>query len=47
MLIGRTAAKVPILWLPDTKSQFIGKKTPMMGKIEGKRIRGEQRMRVR
>ena len=25
MLIGRTAAKVPILWLPDTKSQLIGK----------------------
>ena len=43
--MGRTAAKVPILWLPDAKSQFIGKKTPMMGKIEGKRIRREQRMR--
>ena len=32
MLIGRTAAKVPILWLPDTKSQFIGKKDPNDGK---------------
>ena len=44
--IGRTNAKagVPVLWLPDAKSQLDGK-TPMLGKTEGKRRMGQQRMR--
>ena len=33
-----------ILWPPDTKSRLI-EKTLMLGKIEGKRKRGWQRMR--
>ena len=43
---GRTLAKVevPILWPPDVKSWLIGK-TLMLGKIEGRRRRGQQRMR--
>ena len=48
IFIGRTDAEAPILWPPDTKSWFIGKKkkkTLMLGKIEGKRRRGWQRMR--
>ena len=36
--------KAPILWAPDAKSSLIGK-TLMLGKIEGKRRRGQQRMR--
>ena len=36
--------KLPILWPPDAKSPFI-KKTLMLGKIEDKRRRGQQRMR--
>ena len=32
------------LWPPDLKSQLIGKKTLMLGKVEGKRRR-QQRMR--
>ena len=36
--------KLPILWPPDAKSWLIGK-TPMLGKIEGRRRRGRQRMR--
>ena len=45
--IGRTDANAPILWLPDIKSQLIGKDLSqlMLGKIEGKRRRGRQRMR--
>ena len=45
IFIGRTDAKAetPILWLPDAKSQLIGK-TQMLGKTEGRR-RGRQRMR--
>ena len=45
MLIGRTNAEAegPILWLPDVKSQLMGK-TLMLGKIEGRR-RVRQRMR--
>ena len=37
--MGRTdvEAEAAILWPPDAKSQFIGKKTLMLGKIEGKR----------
>ena len=47
ILIGRTNAKTetPIVWPPDAKSWLIGKKTLMLGKIEGKRRRGWQRMR--
>ena len=43
---GRTdaEAEAPILWPPDAKSQLI-RKDPMMGKIEGGRRRGRQRMR--
>ena len=36
ILIGRTDAKVPILWPPDVKSQLIGK-YPNVGKIKGRR----------
>ena len=46
MFIGRTGAEAeaPILWPPDVKSRLI-KKTLMLGKIEGRRRRGRQRMR--
>ena len=45
MFIDRTdvEAETPILWPPDVKSSF--EKTLMMGKIEGRRRRGRQRMR--
>ena len=36
--------KFPILWPPDAKNWLVGK-TLMLGKIEGKRRRGRQRMR--
>ena len=36
--------KSPILWPPDVNIQLIGK-DPALGKIEGKRRRGQQRMR--
>ena len=47
VFIGRTdvEAETPILWPPDAKSWLIGKKTPMLGKIEGGRRRERQRMR--
>ena len=43
---GRTdaEAEAPILWPLDTKSQFTGKKL-MLGKTEGRRENGQQRMR--
>ena len=46
MFTGRTdaEAETPILWPPDVKSRLIGK-TLMLGKIEGRRRRGQQRMR--
>ena len=46
IFIGRTDAEAEarILWPPDVKSQLIGK-TLMLGKIEGRRRRGRQRMR--
>ena len=46
MFIGGTdaEAETPILWPPDTKSRLTGK-DPDVGKIEGRRIRGQQRMR--
>ena len=34
----------PILWPPDAKTLMLGK-TPMLGKMKGKRRRGRQRMR--
>ena len=37
-------AEAPILWPPDGKNWLIGN-TLMLGKIEGKRRRGRQRMR--
>ena len=37
-------AEAPSLWPPNMKSQLIGK-TLMLGKIEGSRRRGQQRMR--
>ena len=44
LFIGRIEAETPILWLPDAKSLLTGK-TLMLGKIEGRRRRGQQRMR--
>ena len=46
IFIGRTdvEAEAPILWPPDVKKWLI-EKTPMLGKIEGRRKRGLQRMR--
>ena len=43
---GRTdgEAEAPVLWLPDVKSNSF-KKTLMLGKIEVRRRRGQQRMR--
>ena len=40
-------AEAPILWACDVKSQLIGKKkkTLILGKTEGRRRRGQQRMR--
>ena len=45
VFIGRTDAETetPILWPPDVKSSL--EKTLMLGKIEGGRRRGRQRMR--
>ena len=45
IFIGRTdaEAETPILWPPDAKNWLIGRK--MLGKIEGRRRRGQQRMR--
>ena len=47
ILIGRTdaEAKAPVLWPPDVKTDSIGEKTLMLGKIEGRRRRWRQRMR--
>ena len=46
IFIGRTdaEAKTPILWPPDAKNWLL-EKTLMLGKIEGRRRRGRQRMR--
>ena len=45
VFIGRTdaEAEAPLLWPPDAKNWLIGK-TLMLGKIEGRRRRGQQRM---
>ena len=47
IFIGRTdaEAETPILWPPDVKNGLIGKDILMLGKIEGLRRRGQQRMR--
>ena len=50
IFIGRIDAKAetPVLWLLDVKNWHIGKtktKNPMLGKIEGRRKRGQQRLR--
>ena len=46
IFIGRThaEAKTPILWPPDVKNWLIWK-DPMLGKIQGRRRKGQQRMR--
>ena len=46
VFIGRTdvEAETPIFWPPNAKNQLIGK-DPDAGKIEGRRRRGQQRMR--
>ena len=46
LFIGRTdaEAETPILWPPDAKNDSL-EKTLMLGKIEGRRKRGRQRMR--
>ena len=38
-------AQAPILWPPDAKNRLTVEKTLMLGKIEGWRRRGQQRMR--
>jgi len=45
VFIGRTdaEAETPKLWPPDAKNSF--EKSLMLGKIEGRRRRGRQRMR--
>ena len=47
IFIGRTDAEAdaPILRPPDAKSQLTGKDALMLGKMEGKRRRGWQRIR--
>ena len=47
ILIGRTdaEAETPILWPPDAKKWLIGKESMLLGKIEGGRRRGRQRMK--
>ena len=47
VFIGRTdvEAETPILWPPDGKNRLTRKDTLMLGKIEGRRKRGRQRMR--
>ena len=45
VFIRRTDAEALILWSPDAKSWLIRKKILMLGKIEGRRRRGRQRVR--
>ena len=44
VFIGRTDVETPILWLPHVKVDSF-EKTLILGKIEGRRRRGQQRMR--
>ena len=48
VFIGRTdvAAETPILWPPDCEEPMRWNKTLMLGKIEARRRRGQQRMRL-
>ena len=41
IFIGRPDAEAPILWPPDMKTRLIKKLTLMLGKIEGKKRRGQ------
>ena len=43
-LFGGNDAEAPVLWPPDEKSHSL-EKTLMLGTIEGRRGRGQQRMR--
>ena len=43
-MTGRNDAEAPILWPHDVKSRFSGK-DPVLGKTEGRRRRGQQRMK--
>ena len=47
LLVGRTdvETQTPIVWPPDMKSWFIGKDPDALRKIEGRRSRGQQRIR--
>ena len=47
MFIVRTdaEAETPILWPPDVKNRLNEKKTLTLGKSEGRKKRGQQRMR--
>ena len=47
MFNGRTdvEAETPILWPPDAKNDSV-EKTLMLGKTEGRRRRGQQRMEM-
>ena len=47
LFLGRTdaEAETPILWPPDVKNWLIWKDSGMLGKIEGGRRRGQQRVR--
>ena len=47
IFIGRTdaEAEIPILWPPDAKNWLVGKKTLILGKVEGRRRRGWHKMR--
>ena len=47
IFIGRTdaEAETPILWIPDAIRTDSLEKTLVLGKIEGRRRRGQQRMR--
>ena len=47
IFIGRTDAEAdaPVLWPPDAKSRLTGKDALMLGKMENKRRRGQQRIR--
>ena len=45
IFIGRTDAEAPILGPPDAKSWLSGKDHLMLGKIEGRRRRGRQKLR--
>ena len=44
IFIGKTNAEALILWLPEARNPLTGK-DPDLRKIEGKRRRGQQRMR--